>query len=192
MHVEETTLIEQAKRGDKEAFLSLVARYTYIIFSVIRQYIRKIVGYEEEDLKQDILLKAFETLPKFRGDEVAFQCWLRRSTRGICLNLINKQREQQTIDIDAICQDEFAQALPDRAANPDEELRLKELRNALHHALAELPESYRRVVALRDIEGLTYQDIAAVLKIEEGTVKSRLGRARAMLRDKLQGVNDTL
>ena len=192
MHVEETTLIEQAKRGNKDAFLSLVARYTYIIFSVIRQYIRKIVGYEEEDLKQDILLKAFETLPKFRGDEVAFQCWLRRSTRGICLNLINKQREQQTIDIDAICQDEFAQALPDRAANPDEELRLKELRNALHHALAELPESYRRVVALRDIEGLTYQDIAAVLKIEEGTVKSRLGRARAMLRDKLQGVNDTL
>ena len=143
-------------------------------------------------LKQDILLKAFETLPKFRGDEVAFQCWLRRSTRGICLNLINKQREQQTIDIDAICQDEFAQALPDRAANPDEELRLKELRNALHHALAELQEPYRRVVVLRDIEGLTYQEIAAVLKIEDGTVKSRLGRARAMLRDKLQGVNDTL
>ena len=192
MHVEETTLIEQAKRGDKDAFLSLVARYAYIIFSVIRQYIRKIVGYEEEDLKQDILLKAFETLPKFRGDEVAFQCWLRRSTKGICLNLINKQREQQTIDIDAICQDEFAQALPDRAANPDEELRLKELRNALHHALAELQEPYRRIVVLRDIEGLTYQDIAAVLKIEEGTVKSRLGRARAMLRDKLQGVNDTL
>ena len=192
MHVEETTLIEQAKRGDKEAFLSLVARYTYIIFSVIRQYIRKIVGYEEEDLKQDILLKAFETLPKFRGDEVAFQCWLRRSTRGICLNLINKQREQQTIDIDAICQDEFAQALPDRAANPDEELRLKELRNALHRAIAELQEPYRRVVVLRDIEGLTYQEIAAVLKIEDGTVKSRLGRARAMLRDKLQGVNDTL
>lgn len=192
MHVEETTLIEQAKRGDKDAFLSLVARYAYLILSVIRQYIRKIVGYEEEDLKQDILLKAFETLPKFRGDEVAFQCWLRRSTRGICLNLINKQREQQTIDIDAICQDEFAQALPDRAANPDEELRLKELRNALHHALAELQEPYRRVVVLRDIEGLTYQEIAAVLKIEDGTVKSRLGRARAMLRDKLQGVNDTL
>ena len=192
MHVEETTLIEQAKRGDKDAFLSLVARYAYIIFSVIRQYIRKIVGYEEEDLKQDILLKAFETLPKFRGDEVAFQCWLRRSTKGICLNLINKQREQQTIDIDAICQDEFAQALPDRAANPDEELRLKELRNTLHNALTELQEPYRRVVVLRDIEGLTYQDIAAVLKIEEGTVKSRLGRARAMLRDKLQGVNDTL
>ena len=185
-------LIEQAKRGDKDAFLSLVARYAYIIFSVIRQYIRKIVGYEEEDLKQDILLKAFETLPKFRGDEVAFQCWLRRSTRGICLNLINKQREQQTIDIDAICQDEFAQALPDRAANPDEELRLKELRNALHRAIAELQEPYRRVVVLRDIEGLTYQEIAAVLKIEDGTVKSRLGRARAMLRDKLQGVNDTL
>ncbi len=192
MHIEETTLIEQAKRGDKDAFLSLVARYAYLILSVIRQYIRKIVGYEEEDLKQDILLKAFETLPKFRGDEVAFQCWLRRSTRGICLNLINKQREQQTIDIDAICQDEFAQALPDRAANPDEELRLKELRNALHHALAELQEPYRRVVVLRDIEGLTYQEIAAVLKIEDGTVKSRLGRARAMLRDKLQGVNDTL
>ena len=192
MHVEETTLIEQAKRGNKDAFLSLVARYAYLILSVIRQYIRKIVGYEEEDLKQDILLKAFETLPKFRGDEVAFQCWLRRSTRGICLNLINKQREQQTIDIDAICQDEFAQALPDRAANPDEELRLKELRNALHHALAELQEPYRRVVVLRDIEGLTYQEIAAVLKIEDGTVKSRLGRARAMLRDKLQGVNDTL
>ena len=192
MHVEETTLIEQAKRGDKDAFLSLVARYAYLILSVIRQYIRKIVGYEEEDLKQDILLKAFETLPKFRGDEVAFQCWLRRSTRGICLNLINKQREQQTIDIDAICQDEFAQALPDRAANPDEELRLKELRNALHRAIAELQEPYRRVVVLRDIEGLTYQEIAAVLKIEDGTVKSRLGRARAMLRDKLQGVNDTL
>ena len=192
MHVEETTLIEQAKRGNKDAFLSLVARYAYLILSVIRQYIRKIVGYEEEDLKQDILLKAFETLPKFRGDEVAFQCWLRRSTRGICLNLINKQREQQTIDIDAICQDEFAQALPDRAANPDEELRLKELRNALHRAIAELQEPYRRVVVLRDIEGLTYQEIAAVLKIEDGTVKSRLGRARAMLRDKLQGVNDTL
>ena len=192
MHVEETTLIEQAKRGNKDAFLSLVARYAYLILSVIRQYIRKIVGYEEEDLKQDILLKAFETLPKFRGDEVAFQCWLRRSTRGICLNLINKQREQQTIDNDAICQDEFAQALPDRAANPDEELRLKELRNALHRAIAELQEPYRRVVVLRDIEGLTYQEIAAVLKIEDGTVKSRLGRARAMLRDKLQGVNDTL
>ena len=192
MHVEETTLIEQAKRGDKDAFLSLVARYAYIIFSVIRQYIRKIVGYEEEDLKQDILLKAFETLPKFRGDEVAFRCWLRRSTKGVCLNLIEEQSRRKAVDFDAICQESLEQALPNRVVGPDEELRLKELRNALHHALAELPDTYRRVVALRDIEGLTYQDIAAVLKIEEGTVKSRLGRARAMLRDKLQGVNDTL
>lgn len=186
MEPDDHSLIEQAKHQNEHAFLALMQRYLYIVVAIIRQYIHKIVGYEEADLQQEITLAAFQIMPRFRGDELSFQCWLRRSTTGVCLNILEKQRRQEMVELDALCLESYQQALPDHFSSPDTILARKEIAEAVRQAIAELPEHHRRVVILKDIEGLRYHEIARVLGIEEGTVKSQLSRARTLLREKLQ------
>lgn len=181
-------LIEHAKARDEHAFLELLKRYAYIVLSMIRRYIHRILGYEEEDIMQEIHAKAYEILPRFRGDEVSFQVWLRRSTQGICLNLLEKQRRQETVSLDALCTETLEQSLPTSFSAPDIELRHKEIRDTVHEALEKLPETLRRVVILKDLEGIGYEEIARILGIEVGTVKSRLHRGRTFLRHELQAV----
>ena len=186
MEQDEISLIEQAKQGNGSAFLTLLKKYTKMILIIIRSYIRNIVGYEEEDIQQEISMSAYRVLPKFRGDEVAFQCWLRRSTKGLCLNILEKQRKHETIDMNSLCEKTLEESLPSRFASPDAEFELKEKRTAVQQAIDELDEKYRKALVLKDIEGLKYDAIAKVLDIEIGTVKSRIGRARGMLRETLK------
>ena len=186
MEQDESSLIEQAKQGNESAFLTLLKKYTKIILIIIRSYIRNIVGYEEEDIQQEISMSAYRVLPKFRGDEVAFQCWLRHSTKGLCLNILEKQQKHETIDMDSLCEKALDESLPNRFIPPDAELELKEARTAVQQAIEELDEKYRKALVLKDIEGLKYEEIAQVLDIEIGTVKSRIGRARGMLRETLK------
>ena len=187
---ESLSLINQAKQRDAHAFLELLRQYAYIIVSVIRQYIQHIVGYDEDDLHQEIRLRAYRIMPDFRGDDVAFQCWLRRSTRGLCLNILEKQRQQEFIDMETLCEKSLEDALPGTSLTPDAEYQRQQMLASVEEAIATLPEHFRKVVVLKDIDGLRYEEIAVALNIEVGTVKSRLGRARAILREQLRGVRE--
>lgn len=188
---EPLSLIDQAKQRDEHAFLELLRRYAYIIVSVIRHYLHQIVGYDEDDLHQEIRLRAYHIMPDFRGDDVAFQCWLRRSTRGLCLNILEKQRQHEMIDMETLCQASLEHALPTTSLAPDAEYQRQQTLASVEEAIAALPEHFRNVVVLKDINGLRYEEIAAALKIEVGTVKSRLGRARTILREQLRGVRES-
>ena len=186
MEPDDRCLIEQAKQHNERAFLALIQSYLYIVVAIIRQYIHNIIGYEEEDLTQEITLAAYEIMPRFRGDELSFQCWLRRSTKGLCLNILEKQRRQEMVELDVLCRESYQQALPNPFPTPDTAMNHKEIAASVQQAMSELPEHYRKIVMLKDIDGLRYYEIARVLGIEEGTVKSQLSRARTLLREKLQ------
>lgn len=186
MEPDDSYLIEEAKRRNERAFLTLMQRYLHIVIAIIRQYIRNIVGYEEQDVIQEITLAAYEIMPHFRGNELSFQCWLRRSTKGLCLNMLEKQRKQEMVELDALCRESYQQALPNLFPTPDTAMTHKEMAASVQQAMAELPEHYRKIITLKDIDGLRYHEIAKILGLEEGTVKSQISRARALLRDKLR------
>lgn len=188
VHANEDDLIERAKARDEHALMELLRRYAHIILSIIRRYISRIVGCDEADIVQEIHVKAHELMPRFRGDAVSFQVWLRRSTKGICLNLITRQQRHETVSLDAACVESMEHELPNPFPGPDAELRHREIRHSVRAAIANLPEKLRQVVLLKDIEGLGYEEIAAMLGIEVGTVKSRLHRGRTSLRRELRDV----
>ncbi len=184
----ESSLLERAKARDEHAFVKLLTRYASIILSIIRRYVHKIIGHDEDDLMQEIHVNAYKILPNFRGDEISFQVWLRRSTKGICLNLLEKQRRQETISLEAVCVETLERSVPNLFPDPDTELRHKEIRHTVQEAIATLPEKLKRVVLLKDIDGLGYEEIATMAGIEIGTVKSRLHRGRTLLRKELQAI----
>lgn len=162
-------------------------RYAPGILAIIRRYIYDIDGYDEQDIVQEIWMAAHKILSKFRGDDAAFQCWLRRSTKGLCLNILAKQHKHETIPLDALCVESLQRELPNSIADPATALRNKERETTVEQAIQALPEQFRKVVVL-NIEGNSYDAIAAILGIEVGTVKSRLNRARGILKEKLRDV----
>ncbi len=85
-------LLERAKQDDKDAFVELITEYEYIIRSIVRTFLRRIDGHDENDLVNEVIIRAYKVIPGFRGDDVAFKYFLRRTTKGLCLNLINKPK----------------------------------------------------------------------------------------------------
>ncbi len=172
--MDEAGLIAASRRGDTAAFDQLVGAYQDRIYQVVY----RITGNPEDawDAAQDAFLKAFRSLPAFRGD-AAFGTWLHRIAINAALDIV-RRRPAQTHD--AL---ETVAALP--AESGDREVERRELQRRIHRAIAGLPADQRAAVVLRDVQGLSYGEIAAVLKVPLGTVRSRLSRARESLRQAL-------
>lgn len=135
---------------------------------------------EAQEVAQEAFIRAHRALPRFRGD-AKLSTWLYAITSRLCLSrLASGERRLARQGEDALLR------LSDSAPGPDAALERGELEAALQRAIAELPEDRRIVVVLRDLEGLSYEEIAQVLELELGTVRSRLHRARADLKDKLE------
>jgi len=135
---------------------------------------------EAEEIAQETFLRAHRALGEFRG-EARLWTWLYAIASRLCLNrLASGERRLTRQGEDALLR------VSDAAPRPDAALERRELESALGRAIAELPEDRRIVVVLRDIEGLSYEEIAQVLELELGTVRSRLHRARADLKEKLE------
>ncbi len=135
---------------------------------------------EAEDVAQEAFVRAHRALGEFRGD-AKLSTWLYAITSRLCLNrLASGERRMARQGEDALLR------LSDAGPSPDAALERRELETALGRAIAELPEDRRIVVVLRDLEGLSYEEIAQVLELELGTVRSRLHRARAELKEKLE------
>jgi len=186
MQIPEKSLLDQAKDRDQYAFVMLIERYTYLIVSVIRQFIHNIIGCEEEDIVQEIKSRAYAIMPHFRGDEIAFRCWLKEWTRGFCLKIIEKQKKYETISLDALGDECALPPFVENQATPADEFRRKETAAHLQQALDALPAPYRKVITLRYLEDLHYHEIADVLGLELGTVQSQIFRATKLLQKQLE------
>lgn len=171
----EKVLLQRAKKGEMAAFESLVTAYERRVYSLALRS----TGSEADaaDITQEVFLRAYRSLDTFRG-ESGFSTWLHRITVNLCVDLARKNNPAESLD------DEQALEAPETrgAYQPETALANSELRRELDAALSLVSEEHRKIVILRDVAGMSYADIAAALELEEGTVKSRLARARAALR----------
>ena len=177
----EQELVARAKAGDHAAFEQLIYQNQTRIYNLAL----RMVGDPDDalDLSQEAFLNAWKGLPSFNGDS-AFSTWLYRLASNACLDFLrSKKRRQDTIGSAFSLDDEDAPAPPaDQSLRPEERLERKERSAALHRALSNLPHHHRQVLVMRELSGLSYQEISQVLELDLGTVKSRLTRARTALK----------
>ncbi|MFH1767954.1 MAG: sigma-70 family RNA polymerase sigma factor [Candidatus Omnitrophota bacterium] len=188
---EDNTLIKRFLGGDVAAFDEIVVKYKGLVFNVC---LKMLGNYEEAlDLSQDIFLKIYGSLKDFRY-EAQFSTYLYKIVLNFCRNRLKvlqrrRRKEAFSIDNDLATEDgtlkrEFASDNP----NPRDVLDGKEKEALILNAINSLNHDYKEAVILRDVEGLKYEEIAGILNIDLGTVKSRLSRARHILKEKLEGI----
>ncbi len=171
-------LVERAQRGDKHAFELLVSKYQRRLGRLISRFVRN--AAEAEDVTQDAFIKAYRALPAFRGDS-AFYTWLYRIGINTAKNYLVAQgrRMPTSTAFDAEEAEDFEEAaLLHEVATPENELMSKQVVEVVNTSLQELPDDLRTALTLREIEGLSYEEIAAVMDCPIGTVRSRIFRAR--------------
>ena len=175
MTVEE--LVQAAAGGDEEAFAQLVGLHENKVYSLAL----RMCGNPEDaaDAAQEAFLSAWRALPSFRG-EAGFSTWLYRLTANASIDLLRRVRRQR-LDLRLDDEDLGLTAL-EAGPGPQEAAEQGELRQAVDQALGQLGDSHRQVLVLRELSGLSYQEIAQALDIDLGTVKSRIARARLNLR----------
>jgi RNA polymerase sigma-70 factor (ECF subfamily) len=170
-------LVERAQKGDKSAFDLLVLKYQHKIVKLIMRYVRD--PSEAMDVSQEAFLKAYRALPKFRGDS-AFYTWLYRIAVNTAKNhIVSMKRRplEYALDMQEPESYEWNARLRDEDT-PERVLAREELREAMENTIASLPEELRTAIMLREIEGLSYEDIAHAMECPVGTVRSRIFRAR--------------
>ncbi len=182
----EAELIQRVCDGDKEAFYCLVEPCERGVFTAAMSILNN--SADAEEVAQEAVLKAFNALPRFRR-ESKFSTWLIQITINEARLKLRKDRRHLYESIDEPEGDDEGDYFPKDFADwreiPSEELQRKQLREALRRALDALPQKYREVLILRDIQHLSIQETAQVLGITEGSVKTRLLRARFQMRDAL-------
>lgn len=183
----ERDFVERLKAAEADAFDELVNRYSPSIYSLLMRLTED--PEEARDLTQETFLSALKAIKNFRGD-ADLKTWLYRIAVNESRNRFRwwKRRNRgSTISLDAENAFGQTQDFADSAEDPETATLRRERENALRKALQELPTNFREVLVLRDIEGLSYEEVAAALETNVGTVKSRIARGREELRKKLTG-----
>ncbi len=184
-------LVERVQRGDKVAFDLLVIKYQRKLGRLISRFVRD--SAEAEDVTQEAFIKAYRALPSFRG-ESAFYTWLYRIGINTAKNylLANKRRAPTSTPFDAEESESFEEAGLLREVNtPENELMSKQVVDVVQKSLQELPNDLRTALTLREIEGLSYEEIAGVMNCPVGTVRSRIFRARETVATNLRPLLET-
>ncbi len=179
-------LVERAQCGDKQAFGLLVTKYQRRLGRLIGRFVRD--SAEAEDVTQDAFIKAYRALPGFRG-ESAFYTWLYRIGINTAKNylLANKRRPPTSTYFDAEEAESFEDAgLLHEVSTPENELMSKQVVDVVQRSLQQLPEDLRSALTLREVEGLSYEEIAEVMSCPIGTVRSRIFRAREAVAENLR------
>ena len=179
----ERELVRRAQAGDGEAFSALVVEHQQFAYNLAL----RVVGdpHEAEDITQEAFVRAWLALPNFRG-QAQFRTWLYRIVTNLCCNRLPRLRR----DLLAMGDETAAQVPGAPDADPAATVEVRERRAFLHQQIEALPESYRMVVSLRYQQELSYEEIASVLSLPVGTVKTGLFRARARLREALQSYEE--
>ena len=178
-------LIERIQRGDKNAFNLLVRKYQHKVVSLVSRYVNN--PGDIPDVAQEAFIKAYRAIPDFRG-ESAFYTWLYRIAVNTAKNYFVAQgRRPPDMDVDSQDAETYdgAESLHE-VANPENLMLSDEIRAEVASALASLPEDLRTAITLREIEGLSYEEIAEVMECPVGTVRSRIFRAREAIDKRIQ------
>jgi RNA polymerase sigma-70 factor (ECF subfamily) len=173
------SLVSRCLRGDETAWEELVRLHTRKVYALCFRFTNS--GSEAQDLTQEVFLRVFKTVRSFRSDEGSFATWLSRVTRNLLIDHYRRTRQERVTDsIEEqlpMLEEEGATA----SARPDQVLAGREASEILHATLQKLSPDLREAVILRDLQEMEYREIAEVLQIPEGTVKSRINRGRAEL-----------
>ena len=183
---EESRLVELLRQGDRGAFSELMEAYQKQVYLLAL----RTVGDPEDaaDMTQEAFLRAWRSVGSFRGDS-KFSVWLYRLTTNVCIDFLRSRGRKPTVSLTVENEDEETQELDvaDERFDPETLFERAELRRSVQRGLDSLPEDYRVILILRELNGLSYAEIGETLQLEEGTVKSRLFRARKKLCDFLRG-----
>ncbi|MCR4771424.1 MAG: sigma-70 family RNA polymerase sigma factor [Oscillospiraceae bacterium] len=180
---EEKEVIGAVLSGDKDAYEKLVLEYHKSVYNIAL----RMTGSPEDacDITQDVFFKAYRSLKHFRGS-ASFGSWIYRVASNMSIDHLRRRKRQhtaETVYLDDSREGERPAEIPDVSGEPYGELERKEMRRAVCEGLDMLPEEQKLILVLREVNGLSYTEIAETLKIELSTVKSRLYRARARLAD---------
>jgi len=188
--MDEKELIKKIIKGEKEYFREIVNKYKSVVYNHSRNFLRN--AQEAEDATQEIFINIFNNLKKFRGDS-KLSTWIYRITVNTCKNKLKQIKRLNANIADKIINeddDESKKMIEDIRENenkdPDNIFTQENLRTVIYKKMKELTEEQRTVIILRDINGLSYEEIAKVMKISVSAVKSKLFRARENLREKLE------
>ena len=178
--MEEKQLVRLAQEGRPEAFEELVAKYQSKVFSMALSFTRN--RDVADDLAQEIFLKAYLALPRFHGKS-EFGTWLYRISMNHVKDYLRKKGRAKEVSLEDVPEVSFSDREQTEKAEQERETEAR--RTLVQRFVQSLPEKYRVILTLRDIQGLAYDEIARILRLSPGTVDSRLHRARRMLRVKL-------
>jgi RNA polymerase sigma-70 factor (ECF subfamily) len=178
-------LVEQVQKGDKRAFDLLINKYQHRIVSLISRYVSD--PSEALDVAQEAFIKAYRAIGNFRGDS-AFYTWLYRIAINTAKNwLVARNRRPPASDIDAADAEQYDIDSPlKERSTPEHELLREEIENTVYDTIATLPDDLRTAIMLREIEGMSYEEIATTMECPIGTVRSRIFRAREAIDEKLK------
>ncbi|YCU13395.1 RNA polymerase sigma factor RpoE [Escherichia coli] len=176
-------LVERVQKGDQKAFNLLVVRYQHKVASLVSRYVP---SGDVPDVVQEAFIKAYRALDSFRGDS-AFYTWLYRIAVIQRNYLVAQGRRPPSSDVDAIEAENFESggALKE-ISNPENLMLSEELRQIVFRTIESLPEDLRMAITLRELDGLSYEEIAAIMDCPVGTVRSRIFRAREAIDNKVQ------
>jgi RNA polymerase sigma-70 factor (ECF subfamily) len=182
------SLVRRVQRGDKGAFDALVLKYQHKVVKLVMRYVRN--PAEAEDVAQEAFIKAYRALPQFRGDS-AFYTWLYRIAINTAKNAV-VSRDRSPVDYDLDLQNseesyDMQSRLKD-SETPEGLVLTDEIRGTVNSAIDALPEDLRTAIVLRELEGLSYEEIAAAMECPVGTVRSRIFRAREAIDKRLREV----
>ncbi len=180
--LEETELIKLAAQGDQDAFAQLLELHQNKVYGLTL----RLTGSPEDamELTQETFFNAWRGLPNFHF-ESKFSTWLYRLATNATIDFLRREKRRRSLTVTSLSAEDDPQRLldiPDRRFTPQDELERKEFQAAVRRGLEQLSDEHRQVLVLRELNGLSYAEIAQALGIEEGTVKSRISRARLALR----------
>ncbi len=187
--IEDSELVERAQEGDREAFQQLVERYQEKVYSIC--YSKLDDKQDSYDVSQEVFIKVYRYLDSF-NHESSFYTWLYRITVNTCIDYLRKQSRISKVDYDDSIQTDddvegHDQLTPSTLGlDPDQAYNRKELREKMLEALKSLSDKHRTILNLREVEGLSYKEMAEVLDISKGTVMSRLYHARQYFQEAIE------
>ena len=178
-------LVERVQKGDKRAFDLLIQKYQHRIISLVSRYVSD--SSEAQDVAQEAFIKAYRAIGRFRGDS-AFYTWLYRIAINTAKNwIVAKNRRPPASDIDAVDAEQYGMSSRlKETSTPENELLREEIERTVYDTIAELPEDLRTAIMLREMDGMSYEEIATTMECPIGTVRSRIFRAREAIDEKLK------
>ena len=181
MERNEQDMLERAARGDAAAFNQLMEQHERRMYAVAL----RMCGNREDaqDCLQEAMLRVYRAIGGFKGQS-SFSTWVYRITMNTCLDELRRKKNRQNTSLDNLRDMGWSPA--DETNAPEKQAMRSELRRNLNRAIRELPEEMRAAVVLRDIQGFSYDEIARMLEINVGTIKSRISRGREKLREKMK------